>query len=762
MATAAPSLTARLKTIRRPRGGNLDWPLTTLIGGCVLLVVGAGAIAARVTAFTLDESVYERSAVAYTSNLPSSLIHDPNARGPDRLYSLVLSIAFHLFDAADAIRVDHVLSVALYVSAAIPIYLFARMLLSSRWLAVATALLSIAAPWLGLSSALFTENLAYPLFWWMILATSLSVWRRSATWDLLAIASIGALIVTRVQCGAALVGYVLAYAAMLWWRPERVTRGARRAYEVLAGFVRRCPFTALALLAFVALLIYARASGKWQHDASVLFGSYSSIILDRTVPPNVTEAVAIELIALGLGVGLLPALVSIVWYAKSIASRRLEDRRWVILFASSAVLIVFFALSAVEQLGYLGGATEERYFFYVIPVFWIGTFASLEDRRNVKPSEIFLCALAFAGLFGAISFITPGLSQETAFLAPIESIFPHIYEGMKSALGGLTLEDALAVLTLIVGLLGVFSWKGHRRTTGATLIAAALFQLAVTGYAYAVINGDIEGVSGRTGGSVARLGWVDRHAAGSGVWLIDNISTAAPPMDPAGPGDNQARGTAFWNSSITRWAELPSVGLPPIEWPAESLPNLRNLHANSATGVLSPASDASELHEIVGAIDSPFLQLAGTRIATSPGGVLELERVSQPARAAWLTSGLSTNGQISSAGAIRFSAFDASEKSIAFTFLPPPTQPPGSPSKSALAIRLGTVRRAITLTAGGPARVVRMLAACGAGAAAARGEISVLNALPVNGAEIAATLTGVTITSEAGGAACTAHRRRRG
>ena len=70
------------------------------LSAVLLIALGAGLIAAHVTVFALDETLIEQSAVHYTSNLPHSLFHDLDARATNRLYSLVLSIAFRLFSGA--------------------------------------------------------------------------------------------------------------------------------------------------------------------------------------------------------------------------------------------------------------------------------------------------------------------------------------------------------------------------------------------------------------------------------------------------------------------------------------------------------------------------------------------------------------------------------------------------------------------------------------------------------------------------------------
>lgn len=717
-----------------------------------MLIVGASIIAAHVTAFTLDESVLQASAVHYTSNLPTSLLHDVNARATDRLYSLVLSIAFRLFNNADAVRIDHVLSVALFVSAAAPIYLWASLVLHSRWKAVSAALLSVAVPWLALTSALFTENLSYPLFWWMMLAVSASLWNPSPLRDCLALFSMVLLIATRAQFAAVFIGYLLALIVLFALRSDS-RKGARRIALTVATIARRCPLTSAVVVVAIGAFAYAKSSGQWTSHIETLLGTYSNVVVNKGVPANMVEAVSVELIALALGVGLLPALISIVWYVRSLVPQRPHERRWVVLVGAGILLAVFVFLTAYAQFGYLGAITEERYFFYVIPVLWIGTFAALE-HGGVKPGDIVLCSLPFAALYGAIPFLTPGLTQETAFLAPVEAIVPHVIGQrlLEAGISGPTSQDVLALFAIVAALATATVWRRVPRfkrwwTIGVPLV----IQLMITGYAYAVVNGDIEGIPGRTGGSVAALGWVDRYAKSDDVWWFDNVSLATPPADPAGAGDNQARTTLFWNSRIRSWASLPALGLPPPEWPMTSLPNASNLALSAKTGALLPASVTGQIEEVVGATNSQFLQLEGETVARSPDGLLTLTRLSQPARARWLATGLQPDGYVATSSPVKLVAFSkprAGERAlhVVLRFLAPPAPTgPNVQAQSSMRLDFGSFHGEVVLKTSS-SRKVALTACVARGDLAASGTLRAVRTVAIEGRELAGMLASVVIS----------------
>jgi hypothetical protein len=727
-------------------------PLLVLIGGALLIALGAGLIAAHVTVFALDETLIQQSAVHYTSNLPNSLFHDLDARATNRLYSLVLSIAFRLFSGASAVRVDHVLSVLLFVSAAIPIFLMARVVVESAWSAVAVALLSVAVPWLTLTSTLFTENLSYPLFWWMILATCRAVWRPSPSRDLLALLSIALLVCTRAQFAAVFVGYLVALLAASVWRADGDQGAPRRLARAAVKAVRGYPL-ALALLAgAIAFLLYEQSSPQWQFHVEQLLGSYSNVVIRNGLPSNMAEGLLVELVALALGVGLLPAFVSIVWFAKRIVHPQL-DRRWVYMAASGVVIVVFLVLTVYSQGGYLGPMTEERYFFYVIPVFWLGTFAALEDC-NVRASELLACAVALATLYAAIPFLSP-LTQESAFLAPVESVAPHVLGRRLGEVGltGLTMQDALALLTLLAGVVTAVLWRRGRRVRLWWVVGvAATVQLLLTGYAYAVIDGKIHGLPGRTGGSVAPLGWVDEHARSSTVTWLDNLSIAAPLTSIASAAEDQTRTTLFWNARLNSWAELPELGLPPVDWPMSALPGIAPLSIDPSSGLLQPPSARAGLKEVVGATDSAFLQLAGTSLARSPDGVLTLTQLSRPVRATWLATGLQPNGYVLAGPPARLSAFttkSAMPTALVVTLTIAPLPPPVSavPGHTAMVVRLGSVSKRIALTAGSSPRLLRMVVCFPSNRTVVTGAIDAVRPASLSGRSVAGALDDVSVAT---------------
>ncbi len=722
-------------------------PLAVLFAVLALIALGAAIVAAHVTTFALDETLIEQSAVHYTSDLPHSLFHDLDARATNRLYSLLLSIPFHLFSGVRAVEIDHILSAVLFVSAALPVFIFARVILRSVWSAVAVAILSVAVPWLALTTALFTENLSYPLFWWMVLATCAAVWRPSRRADLLAIVTIVLLVCTRVQFAGVFVGYLLALLAISYLRSAPSARRLARTREALRRALRGHLFSFLLLALAVVALIYERSRPHWEAHVEQLLGAYSNVIIRHALPSNMTEGLLIELIALALGVGLLPALVSIPWFLRRI-TRPVLDRRWVHLFAAAVLLVVFMVLTVYSQNGYLGAITEERYFFYVIPAFWLCAFAALEEG-NVRPSDIALCAVALAAIYGAIPFLSP-LSEESAFLAPVESVVPHVLQQrlLEVGLTGLSTQDGLAILVLLAGLATAAIWAHRPRWRRWWVIApAAVLQLLITGYAYAVIDGKVQGIPGRTSGSLSALGWLDAHAGSTPVaWLV-NVSSAAPLTNAASPSADEERTTLFWNKRLTSWVEVPGLGAHPAESPLAALPGIPPLGINRATGELGPPADTKAISKlVVGQTDSPFIQLAATPLATSPDGILTLSLIAHPVTATWISVGLQPDATVGAGPPAQLYVFAPrasrpQTRSVAFALAP--VAPPGA--TTVLTLRLGTRTIHVPLSGGAPARMLTLDACFPAGSTVLDGTATPTTTALIAGRELAGYISSVTL-----------------
>ena len=250
-------------------------PLLVVALGALLVAAVAASVGVRVEAVALDEVLHKQQALTYSDHL-RLLFTDSAARSTARLYSLVLAPLFAVFDGDVAVRAARALSAVLFVSAAIPAYLLARMVLVSRGLAVTAALLGIATPWLVLTTVLFTENLALPLFLWTVWAVARALQAPGWRADALALGLIAACVVTRTQ----LIALGLGYVALVAWRAWTLRR------ETVRRFPFTCALVALTVLAFVVLL----ATGDLADRVRGALGPYAGVNERGAAPSDVGVA----------------------------------------------------------------------------------------------------------------------------------------------------------------------------------------------------------------------------------------------------------------------------------------------------------------------------------------------------------------------------------------------------------------------------------------------------------------------------------------
>ena len=643
-------------------------PELALALGITGLAAFAVSRALRITSWALDETLFKQSALHYGEGLPGNLFNDVTARATSRLYSLLLTPIFATLEGDAAVRTGRAFSALLFVSTAIPVYLLARRVVRERWHAVAAALLAVACPWLTLTTTLYSENLAYPIFTWALLGMVVAIERPSVAREALALFLIALAATTRVQLVFVFAGWVLA----VWI----VTAAGGR-----AGFARRAwrmaPITHVILAVGLLALFWRLAAGKLHTDLDRVLGSYSEIQDRGQVSPDLFQAIAVEIVNFALPVGLVAAAAALAWWSAVLRGVR-ESPVWRFAVLGACVAAVLWVVTAYVQGGFLGERTEERYYLYAFPLVWIGAVAALESPRLRFGFGAFALVVLVAGTGLARPF-----SPEASFLAPASSSLRHVSERVAGSLGvpGLTPRDALVMAALLVVIGATLLWRlGPRARVAAVLVIPAVIQLATTGYAYAGREGDVKGIEGATAGSFAERDWIDEAADGDVAWLNNQR------RDEGATGI--ALHTLFWNSSIRTWAEDVQVGLPAPPAPIDALGHV-GVSLDGRTGALRGAEG---LGQVVASSDSPFMQVVGRR--RSRMGDFELLELTEPRRGTWLSRGLHADGYVDAKRDTRLIAFGQGPLAIEMTF--------GAPVEGAVALEaaIGGRRRELRLGAG--------------------------------------------------------------
>jgi len=219
-----------------------------------------------------------------------------------------------------------------------------------------------------------------------------------------------------------------------------------------------------------------------------------------------------------------------------------------------------------------------------------------------------------------------------------------------------------------------------------TLARPAVVQLGLATTAFAMLDGRVGGIEGRTG-SNRGLAWVDKAAGSQQVaWL----NSALRPRDAS--ADFVERQTLYFNDQITHVLYDPDRPQPFVNFPMSTLP-LLGVEPGKGTSGYPPLT--------IQQADSPFEQLAGARVRRGPIGGLELIHTPRPLALRWRMVGPNPDGTVPAGSMSHWSAPGGAEVLMTIRASAP----------AAVAVRSGAKVERVTLHG---TRVVR-LQGCRAG-----------------------------------------------
>ncbi len=572
-----------LRLVRPSRWGGGASSAPAIV--CALIVVLGGLavalVAVQVDRFLLDEVVYRVSAVRYEQGLPGSLLHDAAARSAGRLYPASLMPLFRLFDGDVAIRLAKVWNVVLWCSVAVPLWRLTRPVLTP-WRRCAAVSLSVLAPWIVLTTALFTEAMALAAFAWFTLA-AVQAARRPAWWrDGLVVLALAAVVTSRVQLAGVLPGYLVLVALAARGLGVRET-------------LRRFPFTIALLAGGVLAAAGLAAAGRLGSAWDSLAGSYAGMTGRRHVLADGASMVLVEVLAFSVGLGVAAVLAALAWYRRTIVAGRrvVGDDVWWYAVGTLAIGAALLAATAVAQGGFWGVLTEERYWIYPYLFAWP---AALAVRRAPRALELLVVG---ALLVAAAALVAPPrrLDAESVFFAPVLATLGSVSSTAAPIAGLVAAACAAAGLALRRG-----------RLAGA-LAGGAAVQLALLVTVLLALTGAVAGGGAqRTGAGFADLAWADRAADGRIAWLESLTAADRPAMLDA------QRETLLWNGDITVRAAVEGSHPAVQEFPLNAVSRILRA-VDPASGVLAGPLPRPE---VLAWTDSPYVQLRTRPVAVSP------------------------------------------------------------------------------------------------------------------------------------------------
>jgi hypothetical protein len=554
---------------------------------------------------------------------------EPYGTFPD-LYALLTAPAYGLLAMPSAFRAVEVLNAGLMASTAIPAYLLARAVVPGRLPAYFVAALTVAVPWMAMSTMLMTEVVAYPAFVWAAVAMHRAIAEPSVRHDLLALVALVVAFSARTQFVALIPAFFAAVVVHEALYAARVREG-RTLHAALGAGLRRStsvhPVPAAAVAAAGLLCAVLLLTGSFAR----LLGNYAVTATEgELLPPGLGELMAAQGGVLAVGVGIVPVVVSLAWMASVLV--RPADRASHAFAVLTAIIVgILSAEVASFALRFGGAAVRDRYLFYLAPLAFVAMAAGLFGRhlglRTLVPAAVLVA------LLGTVPEYVP--NSAPLFDSPI-SAFNAVLQGRSQWLGaivgygGLTFSKLLLVVTMAVPVVLAVSqrWLGRRAASVGAAAIVLVFCALETGYTFSKVVYAVPRSAGQQPPLEGR-DWVDRAVGnGAGVGLL-------PTAGVSWPLQRAWWDVEFWNKAVEHSYAYPG------SYPYTPFPS-RNLRLDKATGLLRPGGEDTYL--VRHAEDVRFAP-AGRYVERHDSG-LELWAVARPYRAAWATGGLAQDGTV--------------------------------------------------------------------------------------------------------------------
>ncbi|MEA2496394.1 MAG: hypothetical protein QOJ29_4305 [Thermoleophilaceae bacterium] len=577
----------------------------------VLGIVAIGAIPAALMALSLTEFVVMPDELGYVkqaTQLGRAELVTPGDfwfNSWALLEPMMHAPLFHFLSSTKAFDAAHLLNAFVMSSTAIPVYLLARQVLTSRPLMYAVALLSVAIPWIGMAGTLMTEVVAYPAFAWATLATVHAAARPSARSDVLLLAALTIAFAARTQlvflapaAVMAITLHALAFRSGDHSIGLRLRRGLTE-HRVLIGAV---------VLALVVVLIGGSARFAGNYQVAIRGGVFRVQALSLA-----RETLAYVVV----GIGAVPAVLGFSWAFLALITGRTE--RHVHAFAATTVTFV----TAITLVGGVFTASfsngiNDRYVFYVAPLLFLGMAIALTStiafrRAGFVAGGVGVCALVAASALrdGDPSLVSPSTALHQV-IADVANAVPVV----SSTPAFCALVAGLATVVVVVLTARV---RPERLALG-TLAAVLVFCAGETSYTYAKIAST---QSHTDPAFVAGRDWLDR-----GLPRGSRAAVVLASLGPQRATTTDWWDTAFWNKTVTGIYALPGADRYETAFGRELQvdPDSGRIHDLDAYGYF-----------VRSGLDSR-LSLRGSTTAVTHGGLLVVQ-AERPYRAEWFVRG---------------------------------------------------------------------------------------------------------------------------
>lgn len=578
----------------------------------------------------IDELLYVKIAQSFAGGeLLRSEVYGEPVSLPNALYPRLLAPLYALFGSITAFKAAHVLNALAFSSVIVPVYLLARRLAATWWLALLAATAAAWVPWSVAVSVVMTESVAYAAFAWAVFACVAALDRPRALTHALALVAIALAAYARVQFALLLPLFVVAVllqavaaqsAAQREGRPPLRLRERLRPHVPLAWMLG-------AVVALVALLSLTGTNPA---------GSYETAVDRERFPPGWLDSAAWHLGHVVVGVGIVPAVLWLAFAARTAFAPRNQAQLGFAVFSVLIVAALVYTAGDFAQ-NVAGGVIQERYLFYIAPLFLAGAAALLSDVRLPRPGlSLVGAALLVAGVVAVPNYDPAAGNDGFGIVAAAFSGFVRVIEGRSVGLRDLWpgdrlgVDELLVIATFVAALLLVALTRVRRQALVGTAVLGLVlaYCAAETHYlldrAIPSINGNWQRLAGE---SDTPRDWIDDALPGGSEVAIIPARLFVPPGADAREVTLRAQ---FWNETITdAYVLADRVGT------YSGLP-FRVLKVDERTGAV--ASEGEETRYVAVSRTDSQLRLRGELVARSAYG-LDLLRPERPYRAAWVAVG---------------------------------------------------------------------------------------------------------------------------
>lgn len=592
---------------------------TLIVGGLMLLAIFARILLDhRIPAPWImgDELLYSELAKSFSEH------HQMLFRGQDwpflSIYPMVVSPAWLAGSMDTTYGLVKAMNAVLMSLVAVPMFIWARRLVSPLYAAAAAALVLL-MPVFVYTNEVMTENLAFPVVMFAFLAIAGALERPTAVRQVLALAAIGLACATRLQALILLVVLPTAIAAKVFLDARAEPPPSLRRFLVKGAARYALTFGLLVFgaLAYVGLKV---AEGQ---PLSSLLGQYQGVESGNYPLSAIARWVALHAAELSYSVGLLPVSAFLILLGLALrrgAPTRPAERA---LLAVTVASTVWILLQVGAYASRYSLRIEERNMFYLAPLFFLALVVWV-DRGLPRPAPLAaVAAFIPVGLLVLLpieGFLNVSIASDTFAFVPLLRV-SSLFSG-----GTIDMRILLGLGAMAVALLFVYLPQRVAALALPTGVAAflALSSWPVIGFARTQALGAVfsQGVP------PTNLSWVDdRVGTDEHVLFVNNINLSQNP--------HTLWQTEFWNRSVDTVLDVTDPYIM-LGRPA-SIDTRTGLITTSDPIAAGPAKRARY------AVAPTTLELAG-KVVEQPGPLLALYRIELPLRLARVMSGLYGDG----------------------------------------------------------------------------------------------------------------------